>query len=120
MNRDVLAAAGIEWDKGVTCCMDNAALYEKSLRGFMEDPKLEEALELFRIQDHERLMDCAGEIKAVCSGLGMGQIGQAAGQVTEAIRRKDQAALSGAMNRMEEAYRSALAALTQVLGEGKA
>jgi hypothetical protein len=111
MNLDALEAAGIACGKGIEHCMGNRDHYERMLKEFREDPKLEEALMLYRVRDDAALQDCVMEIRGVCGNLGMQRIAAAAVSVTEILRKREHGRLPQAMEELESSYRSVLTLL---------
>lgn len=111
MNRDLLLAAGIDYEDGLYRFMNNPQLYEKFIRHFLEDPTFGELRESLARADTELAFRAAHTLKGVAGNLSLRSLLTAVDPVVEALRSGDLSRARELLPPVEAAYDQLCAAI---------
>ena len=89
MDKEMLIAAGIDYDNALRRFAGKEVLYEKYLVKFKEDNHLELALEAREKENYEEMLKPIHTMKGVVGTLGMTALFQSCAAVVNAIRAEE-------------------------------
>lgn len=108
MNKEILIAHGIEYDKGLTRFAGDAEIYEMVLANFLEDKCLEEAKIALANGDYEGLFSATHELKGSSGNCDMTRLFKASHELCELCRgtnyKGNEAVIAEKFPEFEEAY----------------
>lgn len=107
-----LLAAGINVDSAMARFMNNAALLEKFLRRFPDDPNYAQLCQALEQGDVDAAFTAAHTLKGVAGNLSLDNLFAATSVVVESLRNQDLTAARQQMLQLQAAYTRVLDALS--------
>lgn len=97
---------GIDYETGLSRCLNDQALYERILEMFLNDDILKRAKAALDAGDHKALFNCMHELKGASGNAAMTKLYAAACPLVDLLRGEDvnEAELLPLFSRMEDAY----------------
>lgn len=108
MDKQILRAYGIDADRGVGNCMNDASFYERLLSMFLQDGSFQRGKAAYAARDYDALFSCMHELKGVAGGAALAGLYEAVCPVVELVRggvaKPSDAEVDRAFARVEAAY----------------
>ena len=86
MQKDKLLAGGINYDAAVERFAGQAAIYEKYLARFLEDPHVDDAKAALAREDYGEVLEQAHALKGLAGTLGMESLQSASAELVNDLR----------------------------------
>lgn len=126
MDKELLLKYKIDFEKGVSRCMDDAEFYEELLSMFLQDASFENAKLALKKKNYSRMFECVHELKGTCSNIALNGLYEVVCPLTELLRgggMPDEAEVKRLFTVVEKEYAQAckgisLAITQQVRREG--
>lgn len=118
MNKEVLTAAGVDYEDALARFLNNAALYERFLLKFPEDPSFPGLVEALAQGDTDAAFRCGHTLKGVVANLSLQSLFTAVTPLVEALRREDLDAARQQLPAVEASYTTLCAAIRQEAAAG--
>lgn len=120
MDGKILTRYGIDYEKGLQRCTQDAAFYEMLLTMFLEDSSFARAKAAYEDMNRRKLFECLHELKGVSGNTAMTELYEAVCPLVELVRNgaADEAEITRLFTLVEDAYTRAREGISLALGEG--
>lgn len=86
MDKTILRSYGIDAEKGVGNCMNDAVFYERLLSMFLKDESFQRGKAAYEARDYSTLFSCMHELKGVAGGAALTGLYDAVCPMVELVR----------------------------------
>ena len=111
--KDILKAAGVDYDGALSRFMGNEALLMRFLNKFLDDPNFLNLATALAQGDAEKAFQAAHTLKGVAGNLSLSGLYEQAAKISEALRSGDLESAKTIMPDVKAAYKKITEALAQ-------
>lgn len=106
MDYTILDQYGVDYEKGIARCLNDAGFYQKMLAMFLDDDSYYRAKAAYERKDHKELFRCVHELKGACGNAAMTELFDAVSELVELLRSgsADEALIAALFHKVELAY----------------